>query len=1063
MGCGHHRVWLVVALPLAALALAMSAGAEDAKALYGAGLEAERAGRTAEAAECFARALELARAAPDSAWQQAACLEALGRVRGRLGDARREIELTAQAQALYRTTPGTEWEQANCLAQLGGAWGRLGDDRREEDLTREALALYRAGEGTEWEQANCLLALGVVAGEAGRHQEEVELLGQALDIYLALEDAVAEQAACLQNLGVTYGRLGDHDAKVRLTREALALYRRLPGTERHQAQCLQNLGSAHFAQEAYGEAARVTAEALALYRALPGTLPDQARCLTNLAAAHGALGETEREIEMHRRALGIYGDMIGMERERAGCLVNLGVALLIAGEHEAGLWRLAQAERLLRRLAREAPVSAYRVPEDLYKAEMGIGKAYRLRNGEGDLCRAYMHYARAVRLVEHLRGRAADAAHLKASYFAQMVWAYDETISLLVEMHERGVPLEAAAMRERRPVFWRDLGLAAPDLWEGWGSYEEAILHYSEGARARVLRDLLAAGPRGAPLGGQDEWAELSALMGREEQLAQRLQDAATAGEQARVEALRAEREDLARRRSRAQLSWERTAFGRLADPRPASLESIRRRLRDGQALVEYKLLSDRVVACVVTRRGLRMAQVGTRPGEERGIMAAPVEAVVGQEALGRLRAAGEETGRRMGLPPGVAAPVRSQVLRRVFSPAELVWLYRRPMALLGGDSEVGHLEALGAREQQAHIAAALYDLLLRPVEDALDAEDVRELIIVPDGALYYLPFGALISRLPAEAGDAAAGQVYAAPGVEFAVERWAISQVPSMTMLLAVEDLAAGRPPPSRRLVAFADPVFSAADERVTRPAGVGIGPGRVRKAETGMGEMTALPRLVHTRREADRALAAFSGEGRAGDVYERPEQVSWGHNVALVSLAAAEPFLHEPRLADYGHVLISTHGIIRPEEAFHSYLAFTAPEALGAVAHPASDGRLLLPEAFGLRLNARMVTLSACRTAEGSYARGEGIISLSAAFFVAGARGLTASLWAVADEATADLIGGYHESLAAGQAPAEALRGAQVEMLARARAAYREDPAGPAARLAHPYYWAPFILMGR
>jgi CHAT domain-containing protein len=151
------------------------------------------------------------------------------------------------------------------------------------------------------------------------------------------------------------------------------------------------------------------------------------------------------------------------------------------------------------------------------------------------------------------------------------------------------------------------------------------------------------------------------------------------------------------------------------------------------------------------------------------------------------------------------------------------------------------------------------------------------------------------------------------------------------------------------------------------------------------------------------------------------------------------------------------------------YSYLALTPAGVLDGegqgAASPAGDGRLTLGEAFGLQMNARVVTLSACRTGLGQYRQGEGMIGLTLALFCAGARAATVSLWAVDDARTAQLMGAYHEAMAAGKPPLVALVSAQRGMLAAARKAVqtgRGVNTGPAAP-ANPLYWAPFILSGQ
>ena len=89
--------------------------------------------------------------------------------------------------------------------------------------------------------------------------------------------------------------------------------------------------------------------------------------------------------------------------------------------------------------------------------------------------------------------------------------------------------------------------------------------------------------------------------------------------------------------------------------------------------------------------------------------------------------------------------------------------------------------------------------------------------------------------------------------------------------------------------------------------------------------------------------------------------------------------------------------------------------------------------------------------------------VLGLVTAFTVAGARSVIASLWPVADEATARLVGAYERELALGRGPAAAMRSAQEELLRAGRAAFALDPSSPEAHWTHPYYWAPFVVFGQ
>ncbi len=102
-----------------------------------------------------------------------------------------------------------------------------------------------------------------------------------------------------------------------------------------------------------------------------------------------------------------------------------------------------------------------------------------------------------------------------------------------------------------------------------------------------------------------------------------------------------------------------------------------------------------------------------------------------------------------------------------------------------------------------------------------------------------------------------------------------------------------------------------------------------------------------------------------------------------------------------------------------------------------------------FALQLNADLVTLSACNTGRGNIRTGEGVVGLSWAFFVAGVPTQVVSQWSVDDAATAQLMRVFYSHLKAGEGKSQALRQAALSL---------QQGKGHH----HPYYWAPFLLMG-
>jgi CHAT domain-containing protein len=107
-----------------------------------------------------------------------------------------------------------------------------------------------------------------------------------------------------------------------------------------------------------------------------------------------------------------------------------------------------------------------------------------------------------------------------------------------------------------------------------------------------------------------------------------------------------------------------------------------------------------------------------------------------------------------------------------------------------------------------------------------------------------------------------------------------------------------------------------------------------------------------------------------------------------------------------------------------------------------------MTIQDAAQLELRAGLVTLSACETGVSMVAPGDELIGLARGFFAAGTPALIVSLWTADDSATARLMSLLYAELQAGAAPSAALRAAQIAVLS-------EQP--------HPFFWAPFVLLGR
>jgi CHAT domain-containing protein len=134
-------------------------------------------------------------------------------------------------------------------------------------------------------------------------------------------------------------------------------------------------------------------------------------------------------------------------------------------------------------------------------------------------------------------------------------------------------------------------------------------------------------------------------------------------------------------------------------------------------------------------------------------------------------------------------------------------------------------------------------------------------------------------------------------------------------------------------------------------------------------------------------------------------------------------------------GILHLACHGLFRADNPMFSALQL-------------HDGWLTAADVLALDLTDTLVTLSACESGRTDGRRGDEILGFTRAFLGAGARALVVSLWLVEDEASANLMARFYEQLVQGAGYAAALRTAQLALK-------EKHP--------HPYYWAPFILIGQ
>jgi len=341
----------------------------------------------------------------------------------------------------------------------------------------------------------------------------------------------------------------------------------------------------------------------------------------------------------------------------------------------------------------------------------------------------------------------------------------------------------------------------------------------------------------------------------------------------------------------------------------------------------------------------------------------------------------------------------------------------------------------LGDRKTIEEVARRVYAGLRTPQRDAALTQDLRRLadlvltpvaplltknrlLIAADGALQYVPFAAL----PMIGTDGASQPL---------LQTREVVGLPSLSALVS-QRTGARRPPPSKAVAVFADPVFNRADPRVASAVAMPV----VNSAEAQLATRSSalssgtLERLPFSAQEAEAIESLVPDSQRY---------------VALGFQASRETLLGVP-LHDYRIIHFATHGVIDTRYPDLSALALSEFDAAGTP----TRGLVELPDIYGLDLNADLVVLSACETALGRDIRGEGLLGLTQGFLYAGSKGVVATLWPVADRATAELMRRFYDHmLRDGLRPADALRRAQLSIAA--------EPLW-----SDPFYWSAFVLLG-
>jgi CHAT domain-containing protein/tetratricopeptide (TPR) repeat protein len=918
---------------------------------------------------------------------------------------------------------GKRRDEAAAIHYIGESHWRLGDFDKSREFLDRALAMetelrYRHGMG------KTLNSLGLLEWDSGNYDAAKARFRRAGMIARQVGDPKLEGAS-LNNLGLVHDELGDYRTSLAQYDQALEIYGEVD-FPRGVGDTLGNIGGVHLLLGRYPEALDRYREALTISESLKST-PSMGQDHGNIALCLLGLGKVDESIEHFDKAIRLANEA-GMRQDEAYWTRGKANALIQKGAYDQGLTLHKAALAIYEEV--EAQAEAVEALHDM-------GLLYVLL---GDLDSAEQNFERALAVAESIglaRGVTSNLIALgdlqfRQGHLATARESYDKASARATESGEKFL-LTAATLRlslvqreikrfdEAAALAGRALesarAMPSPEL------QAEAHLAIAEIKRRRQqfagsLESYAAAEDAIAAIGDPDLLWQVH--FGRA--LAQKAlgkRDAAEKSLIAAIEVIEGVRSRLKEQRFRA---------GYVQDKYDVYVELVRLQLELGRAADAF-----------ITAERLRARHYAEQLG---GRSPAPLTADERQREdrlRGRIRqlqnALTEELAQDVPSSRQLAVTTMSQEL--VLAEQDYQSFLDDRLAAAPGNPLAGALPDVRAIQAKLRDDDALVEYVVgrdgvaafvitpdRVSAKFLDVrradldariELLRDLLSRPAGRRWLEPArnlsAALVEPLKAEGWLAGTRQLYLVPhGV--------LNYLPFSLL----PDRHGGD---EKLLIDSYSVAFLPTAAMLLREAGPAVMP----KSLLAMAPSRS--RLQHAPEEA-----------RTIDAMFRP------HSRLLVGAQATESGF-KSLAGDFAIVHLATHGRFNRLNPLMSGVELEADAT--------EDGLLQVHEVLGLHLSADLVTLSACDTALGSgyfaeVPAGDELVGMTRAFLSAGSTSVMATLWEVDDLSSVRLMQRFYTHLNDAAAGAD-----KALALARAQREFRASD-----QLAHPYYWAPFVMVG-
>src|SRR5262245_23214472 len=896
---------------------------------------------------------------------------------------RQAVEKYKQALAGFHELDDRR-EEGVTLISAGSVLYYSGDYHQALKFFNQALQIWQSLNDYEG-QAESYYHIAHIYGDWGNFRLAWDSYEQALNLWRSLGN-LSGQARCYTTLAVISIQLGE-------AKQALDLYRQSLEINRHihdvieEVKALNGLGYAYYEIGDDWNAIDSASQALQIAEKI-GALVFQKVAHTTIGQSYTRLGDTRRAVTHATRGLEL-SRMIGDPRLEAYALKQLGGIYEVRNERAKALSHYEHALKINREMQNRQQVASLL---------NSIGFIHELN---GDSQKALACYLEALSSSRETENPAEEIRSLHniarvrrdLGSLAEARAHIEQAIKLIESLRVR---VDSRQLRESYfATVQKSYGLYVDVLMllhkqRPTDGLNEIALQISEQARARSLREMLIEARadlrKDVPPHLFERERTLQKDLNRKATEQQNLLSGAHSPEDAErlareLRSLKLEYEVLER-----QIRESAPRYAALTQPQPLTAKDIQQHLLDeNTALLEYMLGDDRSYLWLVTQQKIFSYELPSRSVIEKAARRA-YELLVMRQSL------------------------------KLSRPEEFE---QRLLRIKRGE------------KQYWAEAKALSRILLSPVAAELNQS---RLIVVGDGALQYLPFGALPFSIPP--GNKGTGKL---PGpVNLLIDKYEIINLPSAATLLELREETANRQPAPKTIAVIANPVFSADDSRfalarrredktVQTPAHTSE---LLRAWKSGAGE-SAIPALPSSEIEGSEIIKLAPP----------------GSSLLAMGFDANRLLVESQRLGEYRFLHFATHGLLNSENPELSGLILSLYNPNGE----AVDGFLRMHEIYNMKLPADLVVLSACQTGIGKEIKGEGVGGGTRGFMYAGAPRVIASLWKVDDAATAALMQNFYRCLLQEKlSPSAALRQAQLKTMQQNR------------HWRSPYYWAAFVLQG-